>query len=141
MSVANVVGAHASGQRAGAFKDKAVVEHLHLDFRAAYGVIAMAFAVHRELLQNERRILAGCNEPAVRTEICPFRYLQFEQLCHLFDLTENCAFAGNVFYDVHFRSDFFFCSQIFDKAYSGTREESLRIFSEQKYRGGAYAVA
>ena len=45
---------------------------------------------------------------------------------------ENPALEDYIFNDVHFSANFCFCAIIADEAYSCTREESLRIFSEEQ---------
>ena len=133
MGMTNIVSANNARQLAWCFEHKTVVEHLYLNFRALNTVIAMANGVHHHLLYYKLGVFAVGFEDAVLSEIGMLLDLRFKIFDSFLDLFKNTTIESNIFDDIHFTSHLFLCAEIFDKTYSCTRKECLRMLAKKQY--------
>ena len=133
MGMAYVISADNARQLAWCFEHKTVVEHLYLNFSSFYTIVTMTNRVYHHLLYYKLWIFTVCLEDAVFTKIGVFLDLCFKIFYSFPYLFKNRSFKKNIFDNIHFSPDHFFCTKILDKADSCTREECLRMLAKKQY--------
>ena len=135
MSVADIARLDLPREFARRLKDKSVIKHLYLYLCAFYIVSTMATSVDSHLLYDKFRVVSASNKLGVLPQERMLANLRFNKLNGFLDLIQNSTLESDVFNDVHFRPNSFVNSLISNEASAGSREELLRILTEEQYAG------